>query len=305
MFTNFIGQSDVISYLKTHITYAKTNNKILPHILLDGGPGLGKTSITKEIANILNVDLMYYNASTIKSHDEIFTQMITLKAGDILFIDEIHALSKDIMESLYSAMTDFMIEIKVGSTRQQIKLPPFTVIGATTDSGCLTRPLYDRFIIKQTLQLYSNEDLHKIIQSQNTNITPRAARLIASCGKGTPRIVLNLIKELRVFTNKDTTLKYKTVKNILNNTLHINEIGLNQDDLNVLKTLYNNNFTLSLSNLCTISQIPQSKYVVYVEPYLLKTGYISCTPRGRSLTPKAIQYLNVSTTQNNTLYERR
>ena len=271
-------------------------------IILYGKPGIGKTSLAYIIAKELNQNIIIINANSIEKPKDIIISLSKLNEGDILFIDEIHALNKNCEEVLYSAMEDFYINLNVkNNVKREImkfELPPFTLIGATTKAGSLTTPLRDRFGIVSRLELYTEEDLSKIVKRTakilDVKIDDQAAIEIARRSRGTPRIANRLLKRVRDYAAVlgDGDIDLKITKHTLNK-LEIDELGLDEIDRKLLETMiiqYAGKPVGIEALAVTIGEEVDTIEDVY-EPYLIQIGFISRTLRGRIVLPPAYRHL--------------
>lgn len=300
----YIGQDSVKENLKVFIQAAKGRNETLDHLLLYGPPGLGKTTLAFIVANEMNSQIKTTSGPALEKAGDLAALLSTLDPGDVLFIDEIHRLSKNIEEVLYSAMEDFFIDIIVGkdsSTRTiRLDVAPFTLVGATTRAGDLSSPLRNRFGIVSKLEFYSLEQLVEIItrsgQVFNMEINQAAAVEIAKRSRGTPRIANRLFKRVRDFAqvNNSDLIDEKLAKYALEK-LQIDEIGLDDVDIAYLKGIIErfNGGPVGLEAIAaSIGEESMTLEDVY-EPYLLQIGFINRTPRGRVVSEKAYAHLNM------------
>jgi Holliday junction DNA helicase RuvB len=303
-FDKYIGQKKIKEIVSVYIEAAKTRNEALEHMLFYGPPGLGKTTIACIIANEMNKNIHILTGPNLEKPCDIIALLTQIKEGDIIFIDEIHRINRTVEEMLYSAMEDFVIDIKVGEGSNQktirIDLPPFTLIGATTRVGMLTAPLRDRFGLINRMEYYTNEELSTIIQNSadilNVEINEFAKNEIAKRSRGTPRLANKLLKQVRNFAQ----VKYdnKITEDVVNNVLNfvgIDEYGLDDNDLKYLNAIQvlGSGKGVGLTTLASaISEDAGTIEDVY-EPYLLSLGLINKTPKGRVLTDKARQHLNL------------
>ena len=302
LLAQYIGQDKVKSEMKIYIKAAKQRDEALDHVLLYGPPGLGKTTLAFVIANEMGVQLKSTSGPAIEKAGDLVALLSELNPGDVLFIDEIHRLAKPVEEVLYSAMEDFYIDIVVGEGQTthavHVPLPPFTLIGATTRAGQLSAPLRDRFGIIEHMQYYSVADLEKIIQRSsivfNTKIDPEAAIELARRSRGTPRVANRLLKRVRDFAEVkgEEAISLATTKHSLH-LLEVDDEGLDQTDRKLLRMMIKNygGGPVGIKTIAAnVGEDTDTIEEVY-EPYLLRKGSITRTPRGRSVTQKASSQL--------------
>lgn len=298
----YIGQTKVKENMKIYIEAAKKRNEPLDHCLFYGPPGLGKTTIANIIANEMKSNIKITSGPAIEKPGDLAAILTNLAEHDVLFIDEIHRLSKNVEEILYPALEDYTLDIVIGkgpSARSiRIDLPKFTLIGATTKAGSLTTPLRDRFGIVHKLELYTPEDLSVIVKRSSNilgvPIDEKSAMEIARRSRGTPRIANRLLKRVRDYALVlgDGEITLKITKHALNR-LEIDEIGLDETDrkmLDMMITQYQGR-AVGIETIATsLGEEVDTIEDVY-EPYLIQIGFISRTPRGRVVMPPAYEHL--------------
>lgn len=298
----YIGQSALKDTLKISIEAAKKRNRQIDHMLFYGPPGLGKTTLASVIANELETKIKITSAPALERPRDIIGILMSLKNGDILFIDEIHRMNKVTEEILYPAMEDFFLDMTTGKAQTvktlRIPLPRFTLIGATTKAGELSGPLRDRFGIVHRLQFYTIEELTQVVSRTakllDININEKGAEIIASRSRGTPRIANRLVKRVADFAIVKANGKItESVAQDALDTLHIDEGGLDTTD-RALLTLIIEKYDGGPVGLETIAAAlgEDTKTIEDVyEPFLLQEGYIQRTPRGRKVSPQAYRSL--------------
>ena len=301
-FDEFIGQDRVVSNLKVYIKAAKIKDTSLDHTLLVGHAGVGKTSLSYIIAKELNQNIIVINANSIEKPKDIIIALSKLNEGDILFIDEIHALNKNTEEVLYSAMEDFYINLNIkNSSKREImkyELPPFTLIGATTKIENLSKPLLDRFPISFTLVNYSYEDITKILcnisKKMDLSYSLDALNKISSVSRLIPRLAINYLKRINDYA---LIVNIKCIDNnfVLNvlDKLGIKEYGLNNLDIKYLKMLHYeyNDQPVGINTITSYLNESRKTIEDMVEKYLIEISFIRKTSKGRIITSKAIKYI--------------
>lgn len=300
----YIGQSEVKENMGVYIKAAKMRNEALDHVLLYGPPGLGKTTLAYIIANELGTNIKTASGPAIEKTGDLAAILSNLEEGDVLFIDEIHRIPRFIEEVLYSAMEDFSLEIVIGadSTSRSIKidLPPFTLVGATTRAGDLTSPLRDRFGIISKLQYYTVEELTSIVKRTskvlNCEIDDKAAIELATRSRGTPRIANRLFRRVRDFAlvMGNGKIDLKICKMALDK-LKVDSLGLDDTDYNLLKAIIErfNGGPVGIEAIASSIGEEQTTIEDVYEPYLLQIGLLKRTTRGRIVTEKAYEHLNI------------
>ena len=298
---DYIGQDKAKEKLDIFIKSSLSRKEPLDHVLLQGPPGLGKTTLSTIIANELGVNLRVTSGPAIERPSDLASILTNLAEGDVLFIDEIHRINRSVEEILYSAMEDFVLDIIVGKGPNaqsiRIDLEKFTLIGATTRAGMLSAPLRDRFGVLLSLNLYETTDLTTIVKRSasilNIPIDDKGAVEIAKRSRGTPRIANRLLKRVRDYAivRANDKIDYETSKNGLE-LLEIDPMGLDTMDKKIILTMYEN-FTggpVGVDTIAASTGIENVTIEDVYEPYLLQIGFLTRTPRGRVLTRKAYEH---------------
>lgn len=299
---DFSGQDSVIENIRIFIKAAQIRGEALDHVLFHGPPGLGKTTLSRIIANELKVNIKETSGPVIEKPGDLAGLLTNLQPNDVLFIDEIHRLSTVVEEYLYSAMEDYKIDILIDTGPNarsiQINLNPFTLVGATTRSGLLTAPLLSRFAIKSRLEYYTAETLRKIIERSaailKVDIDNDAASEIARRSRGTPRIANGLLRRVRDFAQvlNDSKVDKGITLHALK-ALNVDEHGLDEMDNRILTTIIEKfkGGPVGITTIATaVGEEPGTLEEVY-EPFLIQEGFIQRTSRGREVTPKAYEHL--------------
>ncbi len=304
LLTDYIGQSKLKEMLKIYITAAKNRGQSLDHCLFYGPPGLGKTTISNIIANELGVNIKVTSGPAIEKPGEMAAILNNLSEGDVLFVDEIHRLNRQVEEVLYPAMEDFAIDIMLGkdaSARSiRLELPHFTLIGATTRAGLLSAPLRDRFGIISKLEFYTKEELQQIVLRSaavlGVEIDTEGAERIALRSRGTPRLANRLLKRVRDFAE----IKYdgritRQAADYALDILDVDKLGLDQNDRSYLLTIIEkfSGGPVGLETLAAALGEDSGTLEDVYEPYLLMNGLINRTPRGRVATANAYKHLGL------------
>jgi len=298
----FLGQEAVRKRLQIAVTAAKGRKEALGHCLFSGPPGLGKTTLAHIIANAMGSHLVVTSGPAIEKAGDLAGLLTNLKPGDVLFIDEIHRLTKTAEEYLYPAMEDFSLDLMIdtgpNARSVEVKLNPFTLIGATTRSGLLSAPMRSRFNIHLRLEYYDASTLEKILQRAagllRVSIDPDACRLIADRSRGTPRIGNNLLRWVRDYAQAHhiSSIQASIAQSALE-MLNIDEAGLDEMDKKILTVImdHHEGGPVGLSNLAAaVGEEPQTLEEVY-EPYLILQGFLKRTPRGREVTMLAYHHM--------------
>jgi len=305
MLEDYIGQEKAKETLKIYIEAAKARGEALDHVLFYGPPGLGKTTLACIIANEMNVNIKITSGPAIEKPGEMAAILNNLQEGDVLFVDEIHRLNRQVEEVLYPAMEDYAIDIMIGkgaSARSiRLDLPKFTLVGATTRAGMLTAPLRDRFGVVNRMEFYTVEELKTIILRSarvlEVGIDERGAYALARRSRGTPRLANRLLKRVRDFAQ----VKYdgyitEEVANYALDLLDVDKEGLDQTDRGLLLIMIEKfqGGPVGLDTLAAAIGEDAGTIEDVYEPYLLKNGFIQRTPRGRVVTDSAYRHLGIS-----------
>ena len=300
----YIGQEKIKNNLKVYIDAAKARGESLDHVLFYGPPGLGKTTLSGIIANEMGVHMKVTSGPAIEKPGEMAAILNNLQEGDVLFVDEIHRLNRQVEEVLYPAMEDFAIDIMLGkeSSARSIRLdlPHFTLVGATTRAGLLTAPLRDRFGVVQKLDFYTPAELQVIVERSaavlGVGIDPEGAAEIARRSRGTPRLANRLLKRVRDFAQvKYDGVITKQVADFALDILDVDKVGLDNNDRSILLMMIEKfgGGPVGLETLAAALGEDAGTLEDVYEPYLLMNGFLNRTPRGRVATQLAYQHLDI------------
>ena len=304
-FGDFLGQEQIISNVKVFVKAAKQRSEPLDHVILHGPPGLGKTTLSHIISNELSTNLKVTSGPVLEKAADLAGLLTNLEEGDVLFIDDIHRLNKVIEEYLYSAMEDFKIDLMIDSGPSarsvQIKLNPFTLIGATTRSGLLSAPLRSRFSINFRLEYYSKDILEKIVNRSaeilDIPVDSKAAKEIAKRSRGTPRILNNLLRRVRDFAEVEGNGKIThdiSIKSL--DALKIDKKGLDEMDNKIIDAIVNkfNGGPVGIKTIATACGEEANTIEEVYEPFLVQEGYIKRTQKGRVATERSYNHLGIN-----------
>lgn len=301
--TDYVGQEKIKENLNIFIAAAKMREESLDHVLFYGPPGLGKTTLANIIAGEMGANLKSTSGPVIEKTGDLAALLTNLKKGDVLFIDEIHRLSNVIEEILYSAMEDYKLDIMIGqgpSARSiKLELPPFTLVGATTRAGLLTSPLRDRFGVVHRLDYYNEKELETILTRSagilEIDIVPEGANEIARRSRGTPRIANRLLRRVRDYAQvKADGIITREVANDALEMMEVDGKGLDKMDHKLLLAMIEkySGGPVGIENLAASISEEKDTIEDVLEPYLIQTGFIQRTPRGRVATPLAYKHFN-------------
>lgn len=308
-FADYVGQDRLKRNLKLAIDAAKKREEPIDHVLLYGPPGLGKTTMATVIANEMGKNIRITAGPAIERAGDLASILTNLGDGDVLFIDEIHRLSRTVEEVLYSAMEDFKLDIVIGkgpaARSVRLDLPKFTVIGATTRTGALAAPLRDRFGLIHRLEFYTPDEISQVITRAasilDSPIHSESADLLSTRARLTPRIANRLLKRVRDYAdvNGDGIIDSITTKKALA-LLEVDELGLDPADRHLLTSIIDNygNNPVGLNTIAALTGDEATTIEDFYEPYLLQLGFIERTPRGRRVTAKAYKHLGKNAPEN-------
>ncbi|MAC11077.1 MAG: Holliday junction branch migration DNA helicase RuvB [Sphingorhabdus sp.] len=298
--SNFTGQGALVANLKLFIEAARSRDEPLDHVLFHGPPGLGKTTLSQLISEEMGGKLVRSSAPVIENQRTLMSLLCSLEAGDVLFIDEIHRLPTAVEEVLYTVMEDRRLDLMVGEGMEaravSLDLDPFTLVGATTRAGGLSRPLFDRFPIVMRLDYYDVDEMMPILKTaakrEGIDLGGTLETVASRC-RGTPRVANRLISRIRDFAETHRDLPPSDLVELVFDRMSIGELGLDGEDLRYLEFLASTGRPVGLSTIAAaIAETPESIEDV-IEPFLLRKGLVSRTQRGRELTEAGVKYLGI------------